>query len=104
MYRVGDRFYDLGGDASSMLICEGQLKAGMRFSLSKFVCDVLNYIERSPIQMSSSFWTIMLIFEELNKRHKYNICLGDVMSYFRCVGRRSGDYVASLNKQAKMGE
>ncbi|KAF5192708.1 hypothetical protein FRX31_017703, partial [Thalictrum thalictroides] len=51
IYRVEDRFYDLGGDATSTLICEG-----------------------------------------------------DVMAYFRCVGGRSGDYVASLNKQAKMGE
>ncbi|KAF5178303.1 hypothetical protein FRX31_032110, partial [Thalictrum thalictroides] len=104
IYKVDSRFYDLSGDSTSILICEGQLKAGLRLPLSKLVCDVLNYFDRCPIQMSSSFWTIMMIFEELNEHHGYNICLGDIAAYYRCVGGRSGDFVSSLNKQSRMGD
>ncbi|KAF5186995.1 hypothetical protein FRX31_023418 [Thalictrum thalictroides] len=45
MYRVESMFFDLGGDATSILICEGQSKVGMRLPLSKFFYDVLIFID-----------------------------------------------------------
>ncbi|KAF5203369.1 hypothetical protein FRX31_007044 [Thalictrum thalictroides] len=103
MFRIGSRFYYLGGDTTPTMICEGQLKDGMRLPLLKFLCDVLNFFDRTPIHMSSSFWTIMLIFEKLNKLPRYNICLGDVVVYYRCFVGHSGDYVTSLKKQTGIG-
>ncbi|KAF5197395.1 hypothetical protein FRX31_013017, partial [Thalictrum thalictroides] len=103
IYRVDSRFFDLLGDSTSTLICEGQLKAGMRLPFSKLVCDVLNFFEKTPIQMSSSFWTVMMIFEALNNLPDWSICLGDIVAYYHCVGGRSGDFVASLNKRHGMG-
>ncbi|KAF5192570.1 hypothetical protein FRX31_017844 [Thalictrum thalictroides] len=40
-------------DEHSILILEGQLRAGARLPLSKFVCDVLNHYDKAPINMST---------------------------------------------------
>ncbi|KAF5201571.1 hypothetical protein FRX31_008842, partial [Thalictrum thalictroides] len=69
-------------DNHSILLLEGQLKAGARLPLSKFVCDVLNHYEKAPISMASRFWHAMRIMAELRSMFHYNIEVADVVSFF----------------------
>ncbi|KAF5184916.1 hypothetical protein FRX31_025496, partial [Thalictrum thalictroides] len=87
-------------DDHFMLLLEGQLKAGARLPLSKFVCDVLNHYNKAPINMASSFWHAMRIMDELRSMFHYNIEVADVISFFFMKPCRGDDGTFFLTKRS----